>query len=215
MSNGLSPPRSAASSASRAGARGRCARRPASRSTPRRRSRRPRDLRARRHRLGRRGAPRDRGARGALARRAHRHGGEPALRRPGDDGDEDLRPAHGVAELDLPAPERGRREGRADALRQAATGRSSTGTASHVRHATAHATDDTAIRMRPSTTARRSRTTSTSPSDKRLQRALEQWQPELPRVVERHGAARASRTTTSTCAPRSASTRRAGRTSTT
>ena len=53
----------------------------------------------------------DRGARGALARRADRHGGQPALRRPGDDGDEDLRPADRVAELDLPAPERRRRAG--------------------------------------------------------------------------------------------------------
>ena len=30
---------------------------------------------------------------------------------PGDDGDEDLRPPLGLAELDLPAPERGRRAG--------------------------------------------------------------------------------------------------------
>ena len=36
------------------------------------------------HRLGRRAAPRHRGARQPLARRAHRHGGEPALRRPRD-----------------------------------------------------------------------------------------------------------------------------------
>ena len=47
------------------------------------------------------------------------HGSQPALRRAGDDGDEDLRPAHGVAELDLPAAERRRREGRADGLRLA------------------------------------------------------------------------------------------------
>ena len=36
---------------------------------------------------------------------------------PGDDGDEDLRPPHGLAELDLPAAERRRAEGRADGVR--------------------------------------------------------------------------------------------------
>ena len=53
------------------------------------------------------------------------------------------------------------------------------------------------------------------PSDRRLQRALEHWQPRLPRLVEGHGARAASRPTTSTCAPPSASTPRAGRTSAT
>ena len=43
--------------------------------------------RARRARLGRRDAHRDRGAREPVARRADRHGGEPALRRRRDDGD--------------------------------------------------------------------------------------------------------------------------------
>ena len=38
---------------------------------------------------------------------------------PGNDGDEDLRPADRVAELDLPAPERRGREGRPDGLRLA------------------------------------------------------------------------------------------------
>src|SRR5262249_31400238 len=80
---------------------------------------RPRELRARRDRLGGRGAPGDRGARQSLARRAHRHGGEPALRRPRDAGDEGLRTPVGVAELDLPAAQRRRREGRAHAVRQA------------------------------------------------------------------------------------------------
>ena len=60
-----------------------------------------------------------RSARGVLARRADRPGSEPALRRPRDDGDEDLRPADGLAELDLPAAERRRRERRADGLRPA------------------------------------------------------------------------------------------------
>ena len=44
-------------------------------------------------------------------------GGQPALRRPGDDGDAHLRPADRVAELDLPAAQRGRRGGLAEALR--------------------------------------------------------------------------------------------------
>ena len=44
-------------------------------------------------------------------------GGEPPLRRTRDDGDEDLRPPHGVAELDLPTAERRRPRRRAAALR--------------------------------------------------------------------------------------------------
>ena len=44
-------------------------------------------------------------------------GGQPPLRRSGDDGDEDLRPAHGLAELGLPAPERRRARRRAAPLR--------------------------------------------------------------------------------------------------
>ena len=68
---------------------------------------------ARRHRLGRRGPAAARGARQLLARRAHRHGGQLPLRRPRDDGDEDLRPPVGVAELDLPTPQRRRARRRA------------------------------------------------------------------------------------------------------
>src|SRR5205823_11023385 len=52
-----------------------------------------------------------------LARRAGRARGQSALRRAGDDGDPDLRPADRLAELDLPAPQRGRRNRRAEALR--------------------------------------------------------------------------------------------------
>ena len=78
---------------------------------------RPRHLRARRHRLGRRGARVPRGAHQLLARQPHRHGSEPALRRARDDGIEDLRAPHRVAELDLPAPQRGRRRRRAAPLR--------------------------------------------------------------------------------------------------
>jgi enoyl-CoA hydratase/carnithine racemase len=72
----------------------------------RRREGGPRHLHARPHRLGRRGARRHRGAHEPLARRDDRHGGQPALRRPRDHGDQDLRPPLGLAELDLPAPQR-------------------------------------------------------------------------------------------------------------
>ena len=49
----------------------------------------------------------------ALARRAHRARGQPALRRAGDHGDAHLRPALGLAELDLQPAQRHRRERRA------------------------------------------------------------------------------------------------------
>ena len=78
---------------------------------------RPRDVHARRHRLGRRDPARARGAQQLLARRADRHGGQPPLRRAGDDGDQDLLAPVGVAELDLPATERGRPRRSAPALR--------------------------------------------------------------------------------------------------
>ena len=78
---------------------------------------RPRHLRARRHRLGRRGAGVPGGAHVLLARRPHRHGSESALRRARDHGIENLLAPHGVAELDLPAPQRGRRRRRAAPLR--------------------------------------------------------------------------------------------------
>ena len=78
---------------------------------------RPRHLRARRHRLGRRGAGVPGGAHVVLARRPHRHGSEFALRRARDHGIENLLAPHGVAELDLPAPQRGRRKRRAAPLR--------------------------------------------------------------------------------------------------
>ncbi len=81
--------------------------------------RRTRLVRARRARLGRRGAAGHREPGRALAGRAHRDGSQPALRRPGDAGNEDLRPAHRVAELDLHPAERGRGEGRADRVRLA------------------------------------------------------------------------------------------------
>ena len=106
-----------------------------------------------------------RGARRLLARRADRHGSQPALRRPGDHGDQDLRPPVGLAELDLPAPQRDRPGGRAEALRHGQAEPSTT--ASGLKES----------RSWPSTTASSSPTTSTSSSDRRLQRALENWQP--------------------------------------
>src|SRR5262249_33960013 len=81
----------------------------------------PGDVRARRDRLGRRGAAGGRGAGGGLAPRHDRHGSEPPPRPPPGGGDENLRPPHRVAELDLPAAERGGRQGRAAGLRAAGT----------------------------------------------------------------------------------------------
>ena len=103
----------------RAGARGRS--QGTDRRGPRRGRRgggRPRHLHAGRHRLGGRGAHRHRGARRVLAGRAHRHGGLAALRRPGDAREQDLRAAVGLAELDLPAAQRGRPQGRPQGVRQ-------------------------------------------------------------------------------------------------
>jgi hypothetical protein len=60
--------------------------------------------------------------RASLSPTRSRHGGQPPLRRARDDGDEDLRPAVRLAELDLPAAERGGGEGRLDPLRQARAG---------------------------------------------------------------------------------------------
>jgi benzoyl-CoA-dihydrodiol lyase len=84
-----------------------------------RRRTRSRHRRAGRDRLGGRRAHRARGAREPLARRALRHGGEPALRGPGERRQQDLRAALGLAELDLPAPERRGPAGRADEVRAA------------------------------------------------------------------------------------------------
>src|SRR4029077_12687872 len=49
---------------------------------------------------------------------AHRRGGETARRPAPNNGDEKILPPHRAAELDLPAPQRGRPRGRTDALRQ-------------------------------------------------------------------------------------------------
>ena len=77
----------------------------------------PRHLRARRHRLGGRDPRVPGGARELFARWSHRARGQSALRRARDHGIENLRPPHRLAELDFPAPQRGRRGGRAQALR--------------------------------------------------------------------------------------------------
>ncbi|MEZ5234702.1 MAG: hypothetical protein R2749_18655 [Acidimicrobiales bacterium] len=56
---------------------------------------------------GRRDPPAAERAGRVLTRCAHRHGGQPALRGPRDDGDQDLRPPHRLAELECsaaPAP---------------------------------------------------------------------------------------------------------------
>ena len=83
-------------------------------------------LRLRRPRLGGRGPAAARGAQQLLARRPHGPGGEQPLRRARDDGDEDLRPAVGLAELDLPAAERRRTRRRPAPLRHAVPARPST-----------------------------------------------------------------------------------------
>src|SRR5207247_1732105 len=131
---------------------------------PRRRHRgrgRARHVHARRHRLGGRGAAGAGGARRVLARRADRDGGLAALRRSGDAGDQDLRPPLRVAELDLPAAERGRPEGRAPGVR-------------HRR----------AERLRPQESVmgsidylERIPNNVDLAGNRRLQRALEEWQP--------------------------------------
>src|SRR5262249_18698426 len=84
---------------------------------------RPGDVHARRHRLGRRGPPGHGRARRLLTGRPHRHGGVAALRRSGDPGDEDPRAPLRVAELDLPAPECRGPAGRAPGVRKRPAGR--------------------------------------------------------------------------------------------
>ncbi len=91
--------------------------RSATRSMPASRTTRPRYLRARRHRLGRRDQGVLRGAHQLLARQPHRHGSQSALRRSGNHGIENLLAPDGVAELDLSASQCGRRRRRAAALR--------------------------------------------------------------------------------------------------
>ena len=77
----------------------------------------------RRHRLDRRDPDSARGAGLAEPRRPHRHGGQPPVRRPGDHGDQDLRAAHGLAELDLRPAQRERPRRRAAQVRHRPEGR--------------------------------------------------------------------------------------------
>ena len=70
-----------------------------------------------------RGAPSAGGAGQLLARRSDRHGGQPALRRPGDAGEQDIRAAQRLAELDFPAPQRLGQPGRVASLRDRGAGR--------------------------------------------------------------------------------------------
>ena len=77
---------------------------------------RPGLVRARRARLGRRGAAGDREPRGAVARRADRDGSQPPVRRSRNDGNEDFRPADGLAELDLHPAECRWADGRLDGV---------------------------------------------------------------------------------------------------
>ena len=125
----------------------------------------------------------------------------------GDHGDAHLRPAVRVAELDLHPAERGRREGRAQG----------------VRHRRAKPKFDwERVRLEPAHRNERASTTREKiPNNVNLgerphaaarARALAA---ELPRLVARDGAERLRGAPTSTCAPRSGSTRRAGRTSAT
>src|SRR5262249_12404372 len=114
-----------------------------------------------RDRLGRRGPGRSRGARRVLTRRDDRPRSEPALRRSGDDGDEDLRTADGVAELDLPAAERSRREGCVEGV----------WAAGKTRVRLEEDVEDTMI------SAEKIPNNVNLSGNKRLQRALEHWQP--------------------------------------
>ena len=117
---------------------------------------------------------------------------------PGDAREQDLRPAHRVAELDLPAAERGRAQGRAPGVRHAASARTSTGGECDAPASTTRSgSPTTSTSPRTAGSSARSRTGSRSSS-----------------TGGRTWGRTASRATRSTCAPRSAWTPRAGRTST-
>src|SRR5207253_2383217 len=126
---------------------------------PHRRQARPRHRVRRRHRFRGGAARRRRGARVAEPRRPDRHGAELPLRRTGDARDKNLRPALRLAELDLHPPQRDGRARRAH----------------HVRQARAPA-----IRLPEDLVAQSLESIPNNVdlgSDRRLQRALEQWQP--------------------------------------
>src|SRR5581483_215499 len=132
--------------------------------------RRPRagDVHARRHRLGGRDPPLPRGAGVVLARRPHRARGELPFRGARDARNQDLRPADRLAELDLPAPQRLGTRRRAPPLRHriAPVLRPKEG----LIPMTAPATIDYTEKIPNNVDLA---------SDRRLQRALESWQPKF------------------------------------
>src|SRR4029453_4479477 len=116
-----------------------------------------------RHRLGGRGPHRARGAGRLLAGRAHGHGGLDPVRRSRDHREQDIRPPLGMAELDLPAGERGGSQGRARGVRYRP-----------------------AQRVRPEESvmagidySERIPNNVSLGDNRRLQRALEEWQPKF------------------------------------
>src|SRR5262249_35659524 len=117
----------------------------------------------RRHRLGRRDQGRHRGAGRLLAGRPHGNGGLASLRGTGDAGDEDLRAAVGLAELDLPATERRRSSGRPPG----------------VRHGRARPLRPEESVMSAIDYLERIPNNVDLASNRRLQRALEEWQPKF------------------------------------
>src|SRR5713226_1492021 len=112
-----------------------------------------------RHRLRGGAARRRRGARFLEPRRAHRHGSQLPLPRARDAAHQDLRPPLRLAELDLHPPQRNRRDRRAQLVRQAGA---------------------PALRLEEDVVAQALESIPNNvdlSSDRRLQRALEQWQP--------------------------------------
>ncbi len=97
--------------------------------------------------------------------RADRHGGQPPLRRPGDDGVADLLPAHRLAELDLRSPQRLRAGGCTAPLRHGPQGR--------LRPRSGSSDEQHVDRL----LARRSRTTSTWPATGSCSARWSRWQP--------------------------------------
>src|SRR3989442_433916 len=95
-------------------------------------------------------------------RRADRDGSLPALRRPGNDVHSRLRPAHRVAELDLPAAQCGRRSGRAQGLRHRLE--------SEIQLGAGMSAIDYAEKIPNNVNL---------VGDRTLQRALERWQPQF------------------------------------
>ena len=126
-----------------------------------RRRARPVHRGAGRARLGRRAPRRHRGARELLAGRPHRHGGQSSLRRTRNRRDQDLRSLERLAELDLPASERRGRARSAHLLRNSQPTR--------IRF---H--EDLIVGINYSEKIPNNVDLS---SDRRLQRALEKWQP--------------------------------------